>query len=217
MINTPIIDFHAHGGSWGRYGVIDDPKFYIKMMDSAGIDKACINSIFFGDAHWANNLVNDRFVTKFPDRFIGVAFVTPHYPEETIKELDRSFNELNFKFLKLYPLYYGQPSVSDGFQPIFEWANQKEIPIMCHGKDDIDAPGTTLIKKYEKFIAANGIEIAGIEYIIDKNGEIFTYDVNTNTNYNSEAEKNFKITGMKSIAKFLKEELLLLSNIRVVA
>ena len=22
---------------------------------------------------------------------------------------------------------------------------------MCHGKDDIDAPGTTLIKKYEKF------------------------------------------------------------------
>ena len=74
-----------------------------------------------------------------------------------------------------------------------------------------------LIKKYEKFIAANGIEIAGIEYIIDKKGEIFTYDVNTNTNYNSEAEKNFKITGMKSIAKFLKEELLLLSNIRVVA
>ena len=74
-----------------------------------------------------------------------------------------------------------------------------------------------LIKKYEKFIAANGIEIAGIEYITDKKGEIYTYDVNTNTNYNSQAEKNSEIKGMRSIAKFLKEELLLLSNIKVVA
>ena len=74
-----------------------------------------------------------------------------------------------------------------------------------------------LIKKYEKFIAANRIEIAGIEYITDKKGEIYTYDVNTNTNYNSQAEKNSEIKGMKSIAKFLKEELLLLSNIKVVA
>ena len=74
-----------------------------------------------------------------------------------------------------------------------------------------------LIKKYEKFIAANGIEIAGIEYIIDKKGEVYTYDVNTNTNYNLEAEKSSEIRGMKSIAAFLKEELLLLSNIKIVA
>ena len=63
----------------------------------------------------------------------------------------------------------------------------------------------------------NGIEIAGIEYIIDKNGETITYDVNTNTNYNSQAEKSSEIKGMRSIANFLKDELLLLSNIKVVA
>ena len=62
-----------------------------------------------------------------------------------------------------------------------------------------------------------GFEIAGIEYIEDKKGEIYTYDVNTNTNYNSQAEKNSEIKGMRSIAKFLKEELLLLSNIKIVA
>ena len=76
---------------------------------------------------------------------------------------------------------------------------------------------TELIKKYEKFISANGIEIAGIEYIVDKKGTIYTYDVNTNTNYNSIAEKDSKIKGMKSIAEFLKKELLLLNNIQVVA
>ena len=75
----------------------------------------------------------------------------------------------------------------------------------------------SLIEKYKKFISTNGIEIAGIEYVIDKNGEIYTYDVNTNTNYNSQAEKSSEIKGMRSIANFLKEELLLLSNIKVVA
>ena len=74
-----------------------------------------------------------------------------------------------------------------------------------------------LIENYEKFIKKNGIEIAGIEYITDKNGIIYTYDINTNTNYNSQAEKDSKIKGMKSIAQFLKEELLQLNNIRIVA
>ena len=68
-----------------------------------------------------------------------------------------------------------------------------------------------------QFISENGIEIAGIEYVVDQSGEIFTYDVNTNTNYNSQAEKYSKIKGMKAIAEFLKKELLLLSNIKVVA
>ena len=75
----------------------------------------------------------------------------------------------------------------------------------------------SLIEKYKKFISANGIEIAGIEYVVDKNGEIYTYDVNTNTNYNSQAEKVSKLKGMKSIAEFLKKELLFLSNIKIVA
>ena len=74
-----------------------------------------------------------------------------------------------------------------------------------------------IIKKYEKFIQGNGIEIAGIEYIKSIDGIIYTYDVNTNTNYNSQAEQNSKIKGMNSIAKFLKKELLAVSNIKVVA
>jgi len=74
-----------------------------------------------------------------------------------------------------------------------------------------------IFNKYEKFISKNGIEVAGIEYIKNKSGEIYTYDVNTNTNYNSIAEKGSKIKGMKSIAEFLKKELLALNSIKVVA
>ena len=64
-----------------------------------------------------------------------------------------------------------------------------------------------LIEKYEKFLKANGVEVAGIEYMVDKNGTMFTYDVNTNTNYKSIAEKKAGRSGMQKIAEFIKAEL----------
>ncbi|MFG6149908.1 ATP-grasp domain-containing protein [Halobacillus sp. B23F22_1] len=64
-----------------------------------------------------------------------------------------------------------------------------------------------LLKKYEEFIQANDIQVAGIEAIQDKNGELYTYDVNTNTNYNSEAEAVAGVYGMLELARFLEAEL----------
>ncbi len=63
--------------------------------------------------------------------------------------------------------------------------------------------------RYERFLADNGIEIAGIEFIADQSGEFYTYDVNTNTNYNAqaEAEAGLPVTAMQAVAAFLGEEL----------
>ena len=63
------------------------------------------------------------------------------------------------------------------------------------------------ITSYEKFLMRNDIEIAGIEYMTDASGMHYSYDVNTNTNYNSIAEKKAGMFGMKQIALFLREEL----------
>ena len=63
------------------------------------------------------------------------------------------------------------------------------------------------IKKYENLLKSNGIEIAGIEYIKGKDGTHYTYDINTNTNYNPIAEEKIKDKGMDSIANFLYNEL----------
>jgi hypothetical protein len=60
-----------------------------------------------------------------------------------------------------------------------------------------------MMPTYERFLAANGIGIAGIEVIVDSNGRTFTYDVNTNTNYNPEAEARAGLFGMRSIAQYL--------------
>jgi hypothetical protein len=53
------------------------------------------------------------------------------------------------------------------------------------------------IPTYERFLAANGIGIAGIEVITDAQGPHYTYDVNTNTNYNPDAEARAGVFGMR--------------------
>ncbi len=64
-----------------------------------------------------------------------------------------------------------------------------------------------IVERYQRFIADNGIGIAGIEFITDRAGAIYTYDVNTNTNYNSDAEAAAGIFGMRAIAAYLGDEL----------
>ena len=60
-----------------------------------------------------------------------------------------------------------------------------------------------LIDKYEGFMRANDIDIAGIEFIVDPDGTAFTYDINTNTNYNAAAEAVAGCSGMAAIARHL--------------
>jgi hypothetical protein len=66
--------------------------------------------------------------------------------------------------------------------------------------------------RLERFLAGSGIDIAGIEFITDGAGRTLVYDVNTNTNYNPEAEARAGRTGTDqsgpgAIAAFLGSEL----------
>lgn len=69
-----------------------------------------------------------------------------------------------------------------------------------------------LRERVERFLAASGIEVAGVEFIETADGRLLVYDVNTNTNYNPEAEANAGLAGTArsgpgAIAAFLGREL----------
>jgi hypothetical protein len=66
--------------------------------------------------------------------------------------------------------------------------------------------------KLERFLAMAGIDVAGIEFITDTAGQTLVYDVNTNTNYNPNAEARAGRTGTDrsgpgAIATYLGAEL----------
>ena len=69
-----------------------------------------------------------------------------------------------------------------------------------------------VLDRYGACLAMNGIQIAGVEMLIDEDGEAWTYDINTNTNYNQEAEAACGYTGtsragMHAIAGYLGRQL----------
>ena len=69
---------------------------------------------------------------------------------------------------------------------------------------DFDHP---ILERYRHFLADNETHIAGIEFILDKDDEPYTYDINTNTNYNQTAETEAGVSGMRRIAEYLGDQL----------
>ncbi len=65
---------------------------------------------------------------------------------------------------------------------------------------DFDHP---ILEHYRHFLADNEIHIAGIEFILDINGELYTYDINTNTNYNPTAKTEENILWIQRSSEVL--------------
>jgi hypothetical protein len=76
----------------------------------------------------------------------------------------------------------------------------------------IDGFDDPIIEKYRRVLAANDVEIAGVEFITDERGRLYTYDINTNTNYNSAAEERAGKFAMPTVAAFLGQELRMLEH-----
>ncbi len=89
-------------------------------------------------------------------------------------------------------------SVDDAFCPVGEqpMVQRPKFEIVS-GMDD------RLRQAYERFLAENRIEVAGIEFITAADGRVFTYDINTNTNYNPDAERAAGKFAMQALAAFL--------------
>jgi len=159
-----------------------------------------------GVKYFKNKLELEKYVNEnFEDSIDGITLLQ-EYINSDPKVITR------VEFVKGKFLYAVQVDASDGFElcPADECnAKEKFCPTNPDGNKfmilkDYKNPE---IKKYEDLLKSNGIEIAGIEYIKGEDGTHYTYDINTNTNYNSIAERKSDLKGMDSVAAFLYNEL----------
>lgn len=67
--------------------------------------------------------------------------------------------------------------------------------------------------RLEQAVQESGAEIAAVEFITDQAGRVFAYDLNTNTNYNPDAERRAGLSGPGAIADFLGSELAKLTQV----
>lgn len=76
----------------------------------------------------------------------------------------------------------------------------------------VDSIDSRLIGRLEGFLECAGVDVAGIEFIIGADGQPLVYDVNTNTDYNPDAEARAGIagtrrSGMGALAAYLGDRL----------
>ena len=64
-----------------------------------------------------------------------------------------------------------------------------------------------LVTQYLRMMKAEGIEVAGIEFVEDAEGRRYTYDINGTTNYNSAVGREVGVDGMRELARYLRQSL----------
>jgi hypothetical protein len=109
-------------------------------------------------------------------------------------------------------LYAITSDTSDGFELCpADACRTDEDRCAVDGDDSLfalreDVPAA-LIDRYKDFLAREQIDIAGIEFIEDADGQVWTYDINGTTNYSPEVEAKHDLSGMAAVADLLKREL----------
>ena len=89
-------------------------------------------------------------------------------------------------------------SIEDQFCPTDAEESQEKAKF-----EILDNYRPEIIDDFEAFLQANHIQVAAIEAIQDQDGNLYAYDVNTNTNYNTDAEEKAGVYGMLELAKYL--------------
>jgi len=149
--------------------------------------------------HEAASLMNHVESSDYVEPVDGISLVQKYIrpPEPFITRLEY----IGGKFL-----YAVRVDTSQGFElcPAEACAVDGAKKPMFEIQKDFFHP---IVEAHEKFLRKNKIAVAGIEIIANNKGDVFTYDINVNTNYNPEAEARAGIYGTEVLADFLKQML----------
>ncbi len=111
-------------------------------------------------------------------------------------------------------LFAMRSNTSDGFELCPSDACQlenKSAPEVCPAEGPSSkfsrSPLTAddpLVQKYIDMCKGEGIDLAGIEFVEDANGERYTYDINGTTNYSGVFAEEIGIDGMREVAHYIR-------------
>jgi len=132
----PIIDAHAHLGTWfSTYVHAGGADGLVRNMDRLGIRATAIIAFdaIGPDFRGGNDRVAEA-MRAYPGRFLGYATVDPNEPSAMTAELERCFNELGFHAIKFHCDTHGYPADGDNYRPALEYADAHGLAVLIHGR-----------------------------------------------------------------------------------
>lgn len=153
----------------------------------------------------AAHVASSEFEPDPSGQVVVQAYIAPAAPHITRVEL------VGGKFL-----FAMQSSTVGGFElcPSDVCQAERKKPDVCPADGAATFSRSTitasdpLVQQYESMCRAEGIDIAGIEFVEGVDGHRYTYDINANTNYNAALGREMGIDGMREAARWIRRELL---------
>ena len=148
LLQGPQVD-SGFAALWGYYSktvvaerLLDIGDRRIADMDASGIDMQILSltapgvQVFDADegaalARSSNDQLAEA-VRKHPDRFAGLAAISPQNPVEAARELERSTRKLGLKGAIINSHTCGEYLDDSKFWPIFEAAEALRVPVYLH-------------------------------------------------------------------------------------
>jgi len=114
----------------------------IRDMNAAGIDMSILSINIPGPemlvpelgvegAHICNDFIAE-VTQKYPDRFLGLSCLPWQDVPSAIQEMDRAIGELGLRGIMLYSHIGGNPVDAPIYEPIYQHAEELEVPIVLH-------------------------------------------------------------------------------------
>lgn len=130
----PVYDLHGHMGPFSSiYFPFETPEAMITRMDRAGVRALVFSHHGALLSPELGNRPTVEAVSRFPDRLRGYCVANPNYPDRLRAELDAySQNEDVFVGFKLHGSMHTVALTDPRYQPVFEYADHRELPVLMH-------------------------------------------------------------------------------------
>ena len=156
--NVRIIDAHGHTAPHTRGWYLPDTdietglKELIEQMDRLGVERTIVSAepALFGHALEGNREL-EPLLAQYADRIGGYLAYNPYYGEEMKTEMEDFFHRGAYVGFKILPDYWEVPVTDEGYEPVWECANRRRLPVLIHtweGSYDAPAALTDVVQRY---------------------------------------------------------------------
>ena len=121
-----IFDSHCHLKHGDAEKTEYTPEEVIRMMDSAGIDKAVVFAM--STTTRSSIRIAEQAVAEYPDRLVPYAYALPSYERPVCGELDDALANRGFRGIKIH---LGECTLADYvIDPVMELAGRHGVPCL---------------------------------------------------------------------------------------
>ena len=147
--NIFIFDAHAHFGDMSVHsGRVMYAPAMLETMDALGVNQLALSSniSLAGDVYFGNEQMKE-VVSAYPERFYGYVTVHPQYPY--LDMLNSYVSCPNILGVKIHAMYHGVSIDNEMYLDAYDFANQRELPVLFHtwGPGEVSAV-TKIAKEY---------------------------------------------------------------------